>query len=724
MSEIKLSSEQLNFINLAHKGNNILVDACIGSGKTTAIQHLCNSLPQKLHILYLTYNKLLKLDAQSKIKNKNVMVTNYHGFAASFCGTKAGMSMLIKEFNKRPPDFEPYDVLIIDEYQDIEQEFKEMLHVIKDKNPAMQIIAVGDMAQKIYDKTTLDVFGFIDEFLGQYTRLKFTKCFRICAEHAKMLGRVWKKKIVGVNEKCEIEMMLKDEVTSFLAGCNPQDILCLGANKGLRASVQNELEDMYPQRYNKKTVYSSISDEDSGNSKPSDGAAIFTTFDSSKGLERKFCVVFDFTESYWQMRIAKPNQSYDILRNLFCVAASRGKEKIIFVHDIKDLISEETLSTKVEINTDFKNISMSQMFDFKYREDIDECFELLERTKIDNRNSSFEIDINTSDDLVDLSPCIGIYQEAVFFHQYNIDKAVESTIKLNRDLKYLWTEYNQLTSFDEKILFLTSVETEQKRYRTQVNKPFVCETNKAKLHDRLAGIFSRNEEVQKNCAIHFEKGKGKAKGKDSFSALGLADVVKDNKVYELKFVSELSPEHFLQCACYVVALNLEVGILWNTRNNDMYEIRIPNKKLFLDAVIKTITKGVIKTYNEPNYHKPILDDSNIIFTSINEDTPRFRELRNRIVVLSDYKPLKSYLDSDKIFPLKDFVIWKEKNTFVSILISDTGLLLYSESNGIRQDLDNLTMLYKHPRKWKKPLDVKFVSKETKKGNKKHIMQLV
>ena len=45
MSNIKnitLSDEQQQFIEHAKKGQNIKVSACIGSGKTTAIQKLCD----------------------------------------------------------------------------------------------------------------------------------------------------------------------------------------------------------------------------------------------------------------------------------------------------------------------------------------------------------------------------------------------------------------------------------------------------------------------------------------------------------------------------------------------------------------------------------------------------------------------------------------------------------------------------------------------------------
>lgn len=75
---------------------------------------------------------------------------------------------MIQAYNKVKPPMQRYDVLIIDEYQDIEQELAEMLEHIKLCNPGIQIIAVGDMMQKIYDKTTLNVEKFIQEFLGEH----------------------------------------------------------------------------------------------------------------------------------------------------------------------------------------------------------------------------------------------------------------------------------------------------------------------------------------------------------------------------------------------------------------------------------------------------------------------------------------------------------------------------------------------------------------------------
>jgi len=598
--KITLSAEQRLFIDKAKEGANILVDACIGSGKTTAIQHLCNELPPDKKILYLTYNRLLKLDAKSKIKNRNVMVTNYHGFAYSVLsglGITPGITDQIQTFIRVKPTLISYDILIIDEYQDIEKELSEMLEYVKSTNLEMQIIAVGDMEQKIYDKTTLSVPKFIEKFLGKHIKLEFTRCFRLSGDLAAKLGRIWQKSIVGVNENCVVEEMTADAVAEFLAKQNPRDLLCLGARTGDMSRMLNQLEQEHPDCFNKSTVYASISDKDGmGTTQPSSNSAIFTTFDSSKGLERKICVVFDFTESYWQIRVNKPQQSYKILRNIFCVAASRGKERIIFVNSGEAILSEKTLSTEIDDNNILENVDISEMFDFKYKEDLEECYLLLKTEPMTVPDDLSEIEINSKDELIDLSPCIGIYQEAVFFKGYDIDKSIELWQALNEDKGFQYTAKDKKLPIDNKILILTSLQTSQNRYRNQVDTPFVSVSERMQIIERMNTMFTIDETVQSPCSIDFSNRKN---GGCLFSALGLTDVIKDGVVYELKFVSELTHEHFLQCACYVVALGFEEGVLWNIRTNAKYKIRIPNKGKFLDAVTKTVTKGHLKRYHAP-----------------------------------------------------------------------------------------------------------------------------
>lgn len=593
-----LSDEQQAFIDLAASGRNILVDACIGSGKTMSIQALCDKLSNK-KILYLTYNMLLKLDAQSKIINGNTFVTNYHGYAYSMlkeAGISCSQSELIQTFleNKDSLIIPYYDLLVIDEYQDIDREISEMLQCIKDANPSMQIVAVGDMEQKIYDKTDLNASSFIDGFLDDHDVLEFTKCFRISKDLAARLGSIWHKKIDGVNNNCNVEFMSADEAVNLLKKCEPSEILCLGARTGTMTKVLNKLETEYPKKFNKNTVYASIADEDRGSGRPDKDSAVFTTFDSSKGLERKVCVVFDFTEKYWDIRIRQPNTRYEILRNIFCVAMSRGKDRIVFVKSgVKgdDAISTKTLSTPVKDNVSYaRPFNISDMFSFKFKEDVERCYNMLDIKPIDTADKSV-IDVVNHDGHVDLSPCIGNLQEAAFFTNYDIDKAIEFACD-NSESSFQLTPPDRGTPLEDKILYLTAIETDHLRYVKQVDTPFLDDITLRKICHRLTSVFDDDETVQVRSKIVFRHSRAGCIEMD-----GMCDVLRDNEVYELKFVTELSHEHCLQCAMYSIMFGLQRGILWNVRDNTMYEIRVPDEDEFLKAVVRTVTKGCVKSKN-------------------------------------------------------------------------------------------------------------------------------
>lgn len=601
-SDITLSSEQRLFIDHALSGKNILVDACIGSGKTTAIQHLCNTYPTSKKILYLTYNKLLKLDAKSKIKNSNVVVTNYHGYAYS-CLMKAhihsvGISDIIQAFINYNPPVGHFDVMVIDEYQDIEQELATMLWKIKQANPNMQIIAVGDMQQKIYDKTTLDVKAFIEEFLGDYISLEFTRCFRLSKKHAAMLGRVWNKSIVGANPKCEVSTMTISEAVDFLKQQDPSKVLCLGARYGDLSRTLNILETECPEKYNKNTIFASIRDDDTERIEPRPDTGIFTTFDSSKGLEKEICMVFDFTEDYWLIRVRKPQVNYEILRNIFCVAASRGKNKIIFVKGSTPILSEKTLSSYFATNQIFDNMNISEMFDFKYKEDIEECYKLL-NIKKEHYEDTVEIEAKLRDGFIDLSPCLGIFLESSYFDGFDLADELNLIYSVDSDLSDVYRKEfaKRAGDIQGQILVIVAAQTHLIRYINQVKSPFVDKLTSKAMRARLSSVFSQNELVQAPCSIDIEymdtdpvTGKNK---KNVFYCMGHADVVKDDTVYELKFVSDLRHEHFLQCACYMYALGLDKGVLWNIRTNEKYRIKIKDKDEFVNKVVKTITKGYL-----------------------------------------------------------------------------------------------------------------------------------
>jgi hypothetical protein len=277
---------------------------------------------------------------------------------------------------------------------------------------------------------------------------------------------------------------------------------------------------------------------------------------------------------------------------MFCVAASRGKEQIIFINNGEKLLTERTLAQKPTGGALVDKVNISEMFDFKYKEDVEDCYKLL-RVKPVNCTKVDDICVKNRDGMIDLSPCVDVYQEAVFFKKYDLEKRLELYFAVHPQGKNLVAEREQDVSLDRQILQLISLETHQLRYRTQVNVPFVKRGEREALIKRLQTVFDGNEDVQVQSDIQFFDGKS---GRAIFTAVGLADVVKGDAVYELKFVSEVMHEHFLQCACYAVALGLPRGILWNTRSNSMYEITVPDVDKFLDAVVKAVTKGRISDY--------------------------------------------------------------------------------------------------------------------------------
>lgn len=90
--------------------------------------------------------------------------------------------------------------------------------------------------------------------------------------------------------------------------------------------------------------------------------------------------------------------------------------------------------------------------------------------------------------------------------------------------------------------------------------PFVGKARGVALLPRLSLFLRPDEDVQVPAALSFHEEEGDTI--PYIAAMGVADAVRGgDAVYELKFVSELMHEHFLQCACYAVALGKKRGIL-------------------------------------------------------------------------------------------------------------------------------------------------------------------
>jgi hypothetical protein len=600
-----LSTEQQRMVDVALSGRDVIVDATVGSGKTTSIQALCATAGQDRAVLYLTYSKLLKLDAQRRVGQAKVQ--NYHGIvypALKNAGIRTGISESIRVFNDEfktlSAAFPRYDLLVVDEYQDINEDYAQLLRNIKSVNPLMQTVMVGDMAQKVQSNTTLDAQRFAAEFCDSAESIAFTQSFRVGPELGDLLGMAWNKPVVGMNHKQKLSSLSYDEALELILTKKPGELLCLGKRNGRMSEALNEIEKRRPDVFNKNTVYASIRDGDTAVTYGSN-AAVFTTFDASKGLEREVCFVFDFDEQLWDMRNKFPDADPVVLRNVFLVAASRGKGEVVFVrsaagrsHTTEPSIGEIPVRRFVSLPRVTPPVYKEpwlagDTFDFKYAENVEACFALLNTARLDDGMGEV-IQINRNEGLIDLSPAVGHYQEAVFFDDYSaktelMDNPSMLAAVLRGELSGdVWKD----------TLILAAVDTDQMRYADQVTA-VIPEVTRDALVARLA------TQLPRNCAsqVQLERAGKAVASRDHSTPImikGVADAVHDGKVFELKFVTELSHVMFLQLALYLVLGGYESGVLWNTRTDERWAVSVPDEERFMNAVVLCVTKQHYKVF--------------------------------------------------------------------------------------------------------------------------------
>ena len=630
MSALVMSDEQEEFIDVVLRGGNAIVDAVVGSGKTSAIQELCRRAPADWSILYLTYNKLLKLDAQRRIRQANVKATNYHGFVYPYLVriglANIGVSKSIAAFNAHFDEIARmiprYDLIVIDEYQDIREEMAVLLDHLKDVNPRVRVAAVGDMGQKISDATRLDVRAFIGRFTAPAAHVAFTRTFRMGPDMGERLSRAWGKPVRGVNAAQTVEFMTPEQAFALAVDLRPCDFMVLGSRGGVMTRLLNDLESARPDTFNKRSVYASIRDADSSvRGSYGDDVAIFTTFDSSKGLERDVCFVCDFTPSMWTYRSRMPGEDPLILRNRFLVAASRGKRRIVFVKAVSRRRGVDPVTADVTpkgyferpdrlgfipvstfcavdahdvVTTYERPFSPADCFDFKYGEDVDDAVRLLD-VRVASTTGA-EVALDAEDGLMDLSPAIGNWQGAMFFDDYSVERQIRDWMgRPDHDETAGAAALDRLTGDTwPDALQLTALETNQRRYADQGDCGRVTGRITAQVYDRLISRLDPCDPTQVSAAIS-----GTAVAADGSATpigfAGLGDAVHDDGVhgpvlYELKFVSELTREHALQLGLYLVMTGLAQGILWNVRTNEMKVVRVPDRAAFMDAVVLAVTK--------------------------------------------------------------------------------------------------------------------------------------
>jgi nucleoside-triphosphatase THEP1 len=337
-----LSIEQQHILNEVTTGDNVIVDAVAGTGKTTLILAIAKELTTK-RILQITYNKSLKFEVRAKIKEEgytNLNVHTYHSLAVCYYSSTAHVDNEIKKIidNDTVPNIAIpiIDILVIDEAQDMTLLYYQLIvKYIKDIGKPVQLIILGDYMQGLYEFKGSDVrfLTHAQEIWEENPYLQ-SKTFKKCT--MKMSYRITNQMCSYVNnvllgeqrmEACRddtsvqyirnsgynIETIICVEIAKLIGnGANPSEIFILGPS--VKRGMVRRLENALVER-NIPCHVPMIESTDI-DQRVIDGKVVFSTFHSVKGRQRKYVFVLGFDNSYFKyftktMEIPKcPNTLY------------------------------------------------------------------------------------------------------------------------------------------------------------------------------------------------------------------------------------------------------------------------------------------------------------------------------------------------------------------------------------------------------------------------------
>lgn len=358
---MKRSIEQQKVIDNLTKGYNVVVSGVAGCGKTTTILNVCAEFHDK-KVMVLTYNARLKQETREKAEALNLTNAEIHSFHA-LCykyytkkgRTDEGIIWAIKH-NRPPKPTLAFDMLIIDECQDMSKTYFDLvmkvLHDNKASNDVVQIALLGDEQQNIFDFKKADerflTFGhklFVKypshrewEHVSTHTSYRVTKPIahfvnKYLNGYDKMKSLKNGAPVLYMCINAFKPDMIYQQISRYLnKGYSPDDIFILAPSiKRSSASspspiirLENMLvKDGFP-------CYAPISDEGKIDEDVIKGKIVFSTFHQVKGLERKVVIIFNFDAKYFTY-FAK-NAPRHRCPNPIYVAATRAIEHLCIIH--------------------------------------------------------------------------------------------------------------------------------------------------------------------------------------------------------------------------------------------------------------------------------------------------------------------------------------------------------------------------------------------------------
>ena len=358
MSDFLTSEEQQKAINSILEGNNVILDAVAGSGKSTTVIGLARQVPEKTRILQLAYNAILRKEVKTKLKEreiKNVKVHTFHSLAVKYylvsAHTDTGINKIVREDMTPREKIPKFDIIVLDESQDMSfLYFQFMVKFAFDMGERFQLCVLGDYMQGIYEFKGADIRSLTQAHIiwknhplllsRSFDQCTLQTSYRITNQHAKfnndvLLGMNRLKAVKNGppveyirNNRTNLEKIVIAKINQWImSGVSPGDIFVLAASvKGINSNVR-KMENALVERG--IPCYVPIFDTEGIEDKVIEGKVVFSTFHSVKGRERPYVIVMGFDQSYFDM--FGHDLPSDKCPNVFYVACTRSTHKLVLL---------------------------------------------------------------------------------------------------------------------------------------------------------------------------------------------------------------------------------------------------------------------------------------------------------------------------------------------------------------------------------------------------------
>ena len=669
------SLEQKIIINTI-KNNNVKVNSVAGSGKTTTVLHMAKEL-NKESILLLTYNARLKLETRKR-KNElgliNLTVDSYHSFCVGNYNRKCFKdSVIIKilEENNKPLKKFAYNIIVIDEAQDMNKLYYKLVNkIINDNGGDCKICIIGDKYQSIYQFNSADYrFITLAEKIFkpnelEWKELKLSTSFRITNQMANFINHcVMGFNYINANKDGEkVRYIMTEtfnyerplaEVMYYLNDCDFDDIFILAPSvkKGKNDSPIRVLANILTKVG--IPIHVPTDDDEKLDEDVVKNKVVFSTFHQAKGLERKNVIVYGFDESYFQIfnKDADPN----VCPNELYVAITRASQGLTILHNTQknyvpflneDLLEKYTHYERANLRTVYEGgksitLDVSEIAKHLPSEIVHKALDYFERNVINKKDKFIDIPIKTKQGNLHehVAEINGIVIPSYFefinnvnnkmsIHQILLDKNQKVDIKVHKDmptsdLLKLATQYSAFSS----------------GYNFKMNQikdyNWMEDSKLDDAVDRLELIINKNAKFEVE-VYNPELKIGKV-------IVGRIDCLDNDTVWEFKCTKDLDTEHFIQLAIYALLNeNMRVVRLRDIEDkikkcsSKKREETVLFKKLVLEDIIIVngkryiiymIDLDSIKVLDETGSKKSIKNNNKLFTRVADADTAEVNRLR-------------------------------------------------------------------------------------------------